>query len=77
MEALNCCSSGERSASAMVGPFIFRCPATGLNVQHVFDDEAPETSDERAYVGVRCLACSGIHLVSRKNGRLISDKADE
>jgi hypothetical protein len=40
----------------MVGPFIFRCPATGLNVQHIFDDEAPETGDERAYVGVRCLA---------------------
>ena len=48
----------------MVGPFIFRCPATGLNVQHIFDDEAPETGDERAYVGVRCLACSGIHLVN-------------
>jgi hypothetical protein len=61
----------------MVGPFIFRCPATGLNVQHILDDEAPETGDARAYVGVRCLACSGIHLVSRKNGRLISDKADE
>jgi hypothetical protein len=37
----------------------------------------PETSDERAYVGVRCLACTGIHLVSRKNSRLISDKADD
>jgi hypothetical protein len=43
----------------MVGPFIFRCPATSLNVQHIFDDEAPETGDERAYVGVRCLACTG------------------
>ena len=60
----------------MVGPFIFRCPATGLNVQHLFE-EAPETDDDRAYVGVRCLACSGIHLVSRKTGRLISDRADE
>ena len=48
-----------------------------LNVQHIFDDEAPETGDERAYVGVRCLACSGIHLVSRTTGRLVSDKADE
>jgi hypothetical protein len=60
----------------MVGPFIFRCPATGLNVQHVFDD-GTDSEDARAYVGVRCLACTGIHLVSRKNGRLISDKADE
>ena len=61
----------------MVGPFIFRCPATGLNVQHVFDDEAPETGDDRAYVGVRCLASTGIHLVSRKTGRLVSASADE
>jgi hypothetical protein len=48
--------------------------ATGLNVQHVFDDCI---EDHRAYVGVRCLACTGIHLVSRTTGRLVSDKADE
>jgi hypothetical protein len=53
----------------MVGPFIFRCPATGLNVQHIFDDATPGSrEDDRAYVGVRCLACSGIHLVSRMTG---------
>ena len=38
---------------------------------------ATDTEDARAYVGVRCLACTGIHLVSRKTGRLISHKADE
>jgi hypothetical protein len=51
--------------------------ATGLNVQHVFDDATPGLEDDRAYVGVRCLACTGIHLVSRTTGRLVSDKADE
>jgi hypothetical protein len=56
----------------MDGPFIFRCPATGLNVQHIFDDGTPGAEDDRAYVGVRCL-----HLVSRTTGRLISDRADE
>jgi hypothetical protein len=61
----------------MVGPFIFRCPTTGLNVQHIFDDATRGGEDDRVYVGVRCLACSGIHLVSRMTGRLISDKADE
>jgi hypothetical protein len=58
----------------MVGPFIFRCPATGLNVQHIFDDATLGREDDRAYVGVRC---SGIHLVSRTTGRVASDKADE
>jgi hypothetical protein len=33
--------------------------------------------DDRAYVGVRCLACTGIHLVSRTTGRPVSDKAEE
>jgi len=61
----------------MVGPFIFRCPATSLNVQHVFEDEASETGDDRAYIGVRCLACTGIHLVNRKTGRLVSASADK
>ena len=53
----------------MVGPFIFRCPATGLNVQHIFDDATPGREDDRAYVGVRCLTA--------RPGRLVSDKADE
>ena len=61
----------------MVGPFIFRCPVTGLNVQHIFDDDGSDTDDERAYEGVLCLACSGIHLVSRTTGRLVADKGDE
>ena len=61
----------------MVGPFIFRCPATGLNVQHVFEDELPEMGNERRYEGVRCLACTGIHLRRRKTGRLISDDENE
>ncbi len=61
----------------MVGPFVFRCPATGLNVQHIFDDEVSETGNERDYVGVRCLACTRIHLVSRKTGRLVTDQAEE
>ena len=61
----------------MVGPFIFRCPATGLNVQHVVDDEAPDTGDNWAYIGVRCLACTGIHLVNRKTDRLVSASADK
>ena len=35
----------------MDGPFIFHCPATGLNVQHIFDNATPGREDDRAYVG--------------------------
>ena len=62
---------------SMVGPFIFRCPATGLNVQHIFDEEVPEIGIERRYEAVQCLACTGIHLIRRKTGRLIADDAKE
>ena len=61
----------------MDGPFIFQFPATGLNVQHIFDNATPGREDDRAYVGVRCLACSGIHLVSRTTGRLFGDRASQ
>jgi hypothetical protein len=44
----------------MVDPFIFRCPATGLNVHRIFDDATPGSEDDRVYVDVRCLACSEI-----------------
>jgi hypothetical protein len=64
-------------SSGIVRPFIFLCPATGLNVQHIFDDAATGGEDDRAYVGVWCLACTGIQLVSRTTGRLISDGAVE
>ena len=60
----------------MVGPFIFRCSATGPKVQHIFDDEAPEPGHDRDYVGVRCLACTGIHLMNRNTGRLVSARSD-
>jgi hypothetical protein len=54
----------------------FTAESARMNVQHVFEDDGSDTEDERAYAGVRCLACARIHLVSRKTGRLISDRAD-
>jgi hypothetical protein len=50
-------------------------PGNRPSVQHIFDDEAPETGDGRAHVGVWCLACTGIHLVNRKTSRLVSASA--
>jgi hypothetical protein len=32
-------------------PFIFQCPATGLHVQHIFDDATPGGEDDQVYVG--------------------------
>jgi hypothetical protein len=52
-----------------MAPFIFRCPASGLNVQHQTDDD-PDIS-ENEYVGVMCPACTNMHLLNRKTGKLL------
>ena len=70
-------ADGTGQGSRMVGPFIFRCPSTGLNVQHLFSHATPGNEDDRLYVGVRCLACSGMHLINRRTGRPINDRHDK
>jgi hypothetical protein len=49
--------------------FIFRCPATSLNVQHQTDDD-PDIS-ENEYEGIMCPACTNMHLLNRKTGKLL------
>ena len=49
--------------------FVFRCPATGLNVQHETDDDADISENE--YEAITYLACTGLHLVNRKTGKLL------
>ena len=53
----------------MVLPFLFTCPATGFNVQHQLDDD-PDMS-ENEYEAIGCPACTRIHLVNRKTGKLL------
>ena len=48
-------------------------PRNGPECSAHLEDATPGREDDRAYVGVRCLACSGIHLVSRVSGRLAAD----
>jgi hypothetical protein len=53
-----------------VGNIIFKCPHTGLNVQHWLDDPEPE-GPSAAYDTVVCHACNRIHFINRSNGRLL------
>jgi len=57
-----------------VATFIYRCPATGLNVQGWVADDPAERSDD-AYEGISCAACTRLHLVSPKTGKVLG--ADE
>ena len=53
----------------MMANFVFRCPATGLNVQHELDDD--EDMPENQYEAIACLACTGLHLLNRKTGKVL------
>ncbi|RXH18341.1 hypothetical protein [Bradyrhizobium guangzhouense] len=51
---------------------LFRCPNTGMNVQHHVGEASSETKDG-AVVVVSCPACARIHLMNVATGRLVSD----
>jgi hypothetical protein len=52
--------------------FIFRCPATSLNVQHQLDGD-PDIS-ENEYEGIVCPASTRLHFINRKTGKLLGEK---
>jgi len=53
-----------------MGNIIFKCPQTGLNVQHWLDDAEPQDPSS-AYETVVCKACSRLHFINRSSGRLL------
>jgi hypothetical protein len=56
------------------GPFRLQVPSDHLNVQHFLDDD-PDIS-ENEYEAVTCLACSKLHLINRKTGKLLGQDDD-
>jgi hypothetical protein len=51
---------------------VFRCPRTGLNVQHWLDELKPGDPDS-AYESVACKACTRLHFINRSTGRLLGE----
>ncbi len=57
-----------------MGNFVFKCPRTGLNVQHWLDEPAP--SDSRStYESVICKACTRLHFINRSTGALVGEES--
>jgi hypothetical protein len=48
---------------------MFRCPATSMNVQHWLDDD--QDVPENEYEVIACLACTKLHLINRKTGKIL------
>jgi hypothetical protein len=54
---------------------LFKCPRTGMNVQHWFAgtlSDAPDT-----HVSVRCPSCASLHFVNVTTGRMLSEAAGQ
>jgi hypothetical protein len=51
---------------------IYTCPSTDLKVQHWQDED--QDVPENEYEAVTCLACSRIHFLNRKTGRLLGNQ---
>jgi hypothetical protein len=49
--------------------FVFRCPVTGFNVQHQSDED--DDVRENEYEGIICPACTRLHFLNRKTGKIL------
>ena len=52
---------------------IFKCPRTGMNVQHWLDGVSPDKTEE-AYKSVNCPACTLAHFINRETGKLLGQE---
>jgi hypothetical protein len=51
---------------------VFKCPQTGLNVQHRLMAASSEAAD--THVSVPCPACTRLHLINRATGKLLGER---
>jgi len=52
---------------------IFKCPQTGLNVQHWLED-APDDPTGTTHKPVVCQACTKLHFINRWSGKLLGEQ---
>jgi hypothetical protein len=57
-----------------VSNIIFRCPITGMNVQHSISETTDIERDSIA--AVACPACAGLHLLDLETGTLFAVTPD-
>jgi len=55
--------------------FLYRCPNTGQNVQGWSADEV--TDDDETYQSFQCMACTRVHLVNLKTGKMLGEEEAE
>jgi len=53
----------------------FRCPVTGIDIQHWVED-VPSPSDRDRFESVECPACGRLHLIERSTGELLPENGN-
>jgi len=56
-----------------MGNVIFKCPRTGLNVQHWLEEPRPG-DPASSYDTVICKACTRLHFINRNTRTLLGEK---
>jgi hypothetical protein len=56
--------------------FLYRCPATGFQVQGWVHDDEPDDGRE-TYEGVHCPACQRLHFANPKTGKVLGSSTDK
>jgi hypothetical protein len=52
---------------------IFKCPVTGMNVQHSLASEAVPDTYRFEFEAVPCQACTRLHFINRLSGELLGE----
>jgi hypothetical protein len=52
---------------------VFKCPRTGMNVQHWIAEEATPDDPHCTYETVVCKACTRLHFINRGTGKLLGE----
>jgi hypothetical protein len=55
---------------------LFRCPHTGLKVQHWLEDATLPDDEKSRYEAINCPACARPHFVNRSTGKLLGDRKE-
>ena len=59
---------------SVMNHFVFKCPRTGMNVQHWQADEVAPDEAQCSYETVVCNACSRLHFINRSTGKLLGEQ---
>jgi hypothetical protein len=57
-----------------MNPILFKCPATGQNVQWRTEEISSEKGQQVTFKGIACPACTRVHLINPVTGKLLGEK---